>query len=105
MLDIDPEMLHKQPSVPEPDVIVIDADEQKKIGYPCLEAGEGKQASSMLRRLATAGNGKRSRALSESTQADVLKLRYRKIGAVRNLNKVNGNDAELTPPKSDFILF
>ena len=46
--------MHKKPT----DVIVIDGDEQKKIveGYPRLEtAGE---ASSMLRRLASAGNGK-----------------------------------------------
>ena len=42
------------------DVIVIDVDEQKKRveGYPRLETAEGNQASSMLRRLASAGNGK-----------------------------------------------
>ena len=52
---VSPEM-HKKPT----DVIVIDGDEQKKIveGYPRLETAEGNQASSMLRRLASAGNGK-----------------------------------------------
>ena len=43
---------------PEPDVIVIDADEHRKIAQPRLEATEGNQASSMLRRLASTGNGK-----------------------------------------------
>lgn len=43
---------------PEPDVIVIDADEHRKIAQPCVEAAEGNQASSMLRRLASSGNCK-----------------------------------------------
>ena len=52
---VSPEM-RKKPT----DVIVIDVDEQKKRveGYPRLETAEGNQASSMLRRLASAGNGK-----------------------------------------------
>lgn len=58
--DVTSEMPHKSLSATEPDVIVIDADDQKKRmeGYPRLETAEGKQASSMLRRLASAGNGK-----------------------------------------------
>ena len=59
--DISSDVLHKPPIVPEPDVIVIDADDHKKRmeGYPRLETAEGKQASSMLRRLASGGLGKR----------------------------------------------
>lgn len=53
--DIDPEMLQKPFGLPEPDIIVIDADEQKRDVFPHLETAEGKQASSMLRRLASAG--------------------------------------------------
>lgn len=61
--DISPERLHKPLSVPEPDVIVIDADDQKKRmeSYPRMDTAEGKQASSMLRMLASAGNGKSHR--------------------------------------------
>ena len=55
--DIDPEMLQKPFGLPEPDIIVIDADEQKRDVFPHLETAEGKQASSMLRRLASAGQG------------------------------------------------
>ena len=44
----------------KPDVIVIDADDQKKRmeGFHRLETPEGKQASSMLRMLASGGSGK-----------------------------------------------
>lgn len=44
----------------KPDVIVIDADDQKKRmeGLHRLETSEGKQASSMLRMLASGGTGK-----------------------------------------------
>jgi len=44
----------------KPDVIVIDADDQKKRmeGLHRLETSEGKQASSMLRMLASGGGGK-----------------------------------------------
>jgi len=44
----------------KPDVIVIDADDQKKRmeGLHRLETSEGKQASSMLRMLASGGSGK-----------------------------------------------
>lgn len=50
-------MFHKPP-LSEPDVIVIDSDERKRDVFPHLETAEGKQASSMLRRLASAGNSK-----------------------------------------------
>ena len=55
--DVQPEMFHKPP-LSEPDVIVIDPDERKRDVFPHLETAEGKQASSMLRRLASAGNSK-----------------------------------------------
>lgn len=64
--DTSPEVLHKTRGVCEtasyakPDVIVIDADDQKKRmeGFHRLETPEGKQASSMLRMLASGGSGK-----------------------------------------------
>lgn len=68
--DTSPEVLHKNRGVSEtasyagdvrkPDVIVIDADDQKKRmeGFHRLETPEGKQASSMLRMLASGGSGK-----------------------------------------------
>lgn len=69
-IDTSPELLHKNRGVSEsasfsgdirkPDVIVIDADDQKKNmeGIHRLETTEGKQASSMLRMLASGGSGK-----------------------------------------------
>ena len=68
--DISPEVVKKNSRIPEsapyasdlrtPDVIVIDADDQKKRmeGYHRLDTAEGKQASSMLRMLASGGSGK-----------------------------------------------
>lgn len=45
--------------VPKPDVIVIEDDQKKRMeGFHRLDTGEGKQASSMLRMLASGGNGK-----------------------------------------------
>ena len=50
----------------KPDVIVIDADDQKKKmeGHHRLETSEGKQASSMLRMLASGGNGKLQKSMN-----------------------------------------
>ena len=55
--DIHPEVLHKPQSLHEPDIIVIDVDEQQRGIFPHIERAEGKQASSMLRRLASADQG------------------------------------------------
>lgn len=50
----------------KPDVIVIDADDQKKRmeGHHRLEPSEGKQASSMLRMLASGGSGKLQKSIN-----------------------------------------
>jgi len=50
----------------KPDVIVIDADDQKKRmeGLHRVETSEGKQASSMLRMLASGGSGKLQKSIN-----------------------------------------
>ncbi len=74
--DTSPEVLHKNRGVSEsasyagdirkPDIIVIDADDQKKMmeGLHRLKTPEGKQASSMLRMLASGGSGKLEKLLN-----------------------------------------